>query len=1679
MLFFHNTKNMRIVRTLLIFAVFTAALAIQEAPQRLQRKQFSKDSYIYKADKVVYDLADYITLDSFDRAEATEDCQAGVTFSDPINGQKTIVTPYSKSSSYTGCTKVEAISERSLFHVICNEKTLIFVDPRYGDGTLTAEPASVDLIEAGKIHKITKCTGMEVRQGGKRLFVSCNAESNKKVVLAFKFTTPTKTKNLPPPIKPEVSKLAQQPQEFTLTPAKYELEDSIAFEPQEGKTTSETLTIDVYESDKESNTLNVYMRDASVSTGFKAFYTEYNINDDTKKGAFNQGLKKFVTETDINNFPTTEIKKVDSHSGVMVVTYLDSGKTSVNIKVCAMFSNDRKCGAETFVYMPQDSTNYMVVSKLDENNVDLNILAFGQTFIEYRAYRLDEDLTLKEEDIQKKKPYVYTFDHKTDIEVSLGAEIFGNRVFLYGTDNQGLPKATLIWMDKKNKYNINLSTIQEKNGRFMVRRDLFMSDEEDLYYFGSEKLTFINLLDPQITFSDPIENKETDPEITVSCSIKLFFKGGVTDAMDIKYRVMREPKSGVKIELPKYMGQYTESKFYLPIYSQSYSGNAPAFSSAKVGLDDSKVQFLYANKVTHNMELKVKEAEKINGSDDPLIDYKSIWVGGKNYIVQQPEGYMLFNCNAKHDDLTLPCTKMAQFNANDFNVDHKLLETVLAIKYIYFFFDIRTAGALDNGKGKATRLVVFDLKEKKVTYAEEFVDYFDDVAIQHYNGYIYFYGVRRSLDVFQDISFAKFKVKASYTANEIKFEQADQIGKKICPVNISFFPHSVHALMILSYCQNEDMSVIYQIKIDRESPSTLEHLDSFNVGVYGFKSPGVCVTAGHIHVVERDPNVNTKIMTFDADVSEDSVYNYPLQEFESIKQFQDMSCDQFKDSFYVLATGFPPSTNQMLRQSGTKSYLIAIRGTSQDNPSKRFHSITEVDSTYNRISAGYCPFEDQSLVMLSQTTVMGKIGFYLFQPFAPKFFIDASAHKGIEAAGVTLTMSSDGEKKYENKSDTVIKFVRFNSQGTITPRQCKNEIKAKDNGDSFEVNIDEAMKISGPVSKIVYSGPTAAATVTERLTSRPDLELLDENPTGFRISPDGKYALVWGETKYAFYKDKKAVVSSSGKVISGSIIYHDALTEPVAIIVVESEQDTKIYMIYQSKGETTWNTIISDKSIEKYEDNITFTPLNEFAANFISFSLVSTNNFLTPQIDYMTMTINETKKNARFLHIEQDPYRHTFKQKIHSTEILKVGFGTLTISMVGSYKGLFFSLAREVLSEDFIGFKEIKNEIIQIVDKETDSFYHLNHETSRMSCSTIVDKTEGSIVRCLFISEGMFSYVAEIKLNDIELLREDPSKPLIIQNQISQVKVFSHLSDYKPIWTSLTSDIGIVVFTKNTPIKTSLAQAPSAGVDFTKENNIVVIYDTSLDIESDSPYAFIPGSSLELGGPYDGKKIFGFASKESGSRILTFTSKDNVLKRHELSSFILSGKSLANLQISSSSLLIYGLTPTPQTIPFSSLFGSAGSAPSPPGGDGASEQARVQAEQKRQENEVSRTAAEARRKELEDRLKVLEDEVKKVRDEARKEIELMQKTRKEIESGSSKKDDAGNNTNKKDTNNEGSSIPWWLYPIIAGALILVIIVGVAVYYLMTREKLVYDDAHKEDVGTVDLDGEGSTSYSQI
>ena len=346
----------------------------------------------------------------------------------------------------------------------------------------------------------------------------------------------------------------------------------------------------------------------------------------------------------------------------------------------------------------------------------------------------------------------------------------------------------------------------------------------------------------------------------------------------------------------------------------------------------------------------------------------------------------------------------------------------------------------------------------------------------------------------------------------------------ICPTRIQYFSEETHSLLVYSECKASDgytNSQAFRLTFNPVYPQMLNIADIYPLE--GYDKPLFCSTGMHIHIIESGQGgvQSTRVQSYNTDSSDGSIYSFPISEFVQITSVHSITCENATDLVHILAT----------RIDGQK-VVVTLRGeASQETPETRIHSIIPVEADESsKISAQVSrrPHEESVLVISSGLTSSG----YVFQPYSPRIVIDDSKDPKEEfMVGKMIVSNSRGEQAAT--IDLQIQPFEHIPTASLRSNIKKQEVLE---GDGFEYNLEESLKISGYPKKMIINSKFDSEE-KNRPIQRLELEstLKIEDPSfgeirGF-ISLDGFDKFMWS-------KENIGIFSQNIKVFSTGFMRH-------------------------------------------------------------------------------------------------------------------------------------------------------------------------------------------------------------------------------------------------------------------------------------------------------------------------------------------------------------------------------------------------------------------------------------------------------------------------------------------------------------------------------------------------------------
>lgn len=1452
---------------------FFLILACCFAEKDVILRDLPSGTYIYKEDKAIYDLSMFFKLSLVSTIE-TDQCGKNARYLGPFSDTGSNVGKYSTLSD---CTKVDwaGNDKGGIYWMLCSKRYLVLFKSELSQQTFDER---IDLFQELKDKSdITACTGLQQSFFGNDrhpLFVGCVTSDKLHVIGAFELKT---TEN-----GGAVNFSIEKKDRF-----EFAAKDGIDF-------LGENLTIDVFTNTIKSDIVDIFVRNINLGNTFNAYAIHF------KAGKFFpvEDLK-IVKDTDIKGFPQDiKILDITSEASVLALTYTKGG-VAENFYVIACditldpetATDERKCGDEIlFQSCPKEQAfKAVTISTQILNTID--VIGYSTNLVHasnYNIGKLNGAATLK---LNTDVPdFEYKLDGEAKLTTPKWAFRFDSRIYLVTEEAQ----ITTIWTDVKNSMDIKIDDLISKgSGVPYIAFDEFSSNEFDLFFFRADDYYRTRMSSPLLILeADPEVQSTEDKEI--KCSIQLRNKGSGMTESKLSWNILYDPKKKPLIKIPSKSVNYAATDFFYPIFTDSFSGNAVTFD---FNVEPKSSELVATMFFVNQLEFTDKTPKKM--LSQALSSQSVSWLADKFYSFKKDKIFDIMKCTSPESMTTVWCSKVGAIEGDSFKGGANILSSAKNGNQIFVLLDLSTNGKV-NSEGNAIALAIYNI-DKKTTQLLLTSELLKDAVVDAYEGSIIIYGVgfdgKSSLGKIRMIQFAQ---APSYSPNVIassSFGDAN-LPVRVCPADLQLFPHKSNRLLIYSSCKQiarraGDINSIVQIEFKRQTPTKLKLIDTHHLADADFSQPSFCANSGHIHAFESNKNIAFKVLAYDSDAEEGSIYTYPVDKFLDSPKYVAHACDGQKNMLFFIL--------QAKAGDEIKQYLVALNGEAQDSPHKRIHSITEVDPLVDGISASYDPFSYETISILSNSKKADSFVYYKFQPNTARIFVDTSKNLSIGTFKLNIAASIQNDKATELTAAASIEFEQFNGSGKIALKGNEKFNMTTESGKSQLINLEEMFNIKGIVRGIEYvpvlKKEQNKNIITQRLNPTSSYTDFFENAIGMQAI-DTSYLLIWKSDSVNFYKDGVSLLESP---IAGVVEDADILNTkngPIAFLIVGSidTEAQNLYVIYIPDGETKYKVAVSSNELPPNQLDAVF---NEGVAPG-HYTMVSVNNYLAPQITYNSFTVDTSNK----IEYQSKPFRKIFSEKVHSFSTSTFGQYTLTAALVGNYEGVYFSLGYTEITDEVI-FKEITSQNFRIVQKDT--VYHIDNEDSLISCHAAEKDIEKATLVCFIATHGVYSYFATISFNSFTEITKNPLAQELIKKDASSLKdLFNNVIGYHPTKSFFNGKYAVSVLLRDEDV----IDPATDKNDLLNQQNLVTVFKMDDDAGA-YPYAVVTGEELKITERSQNKNITPLIllqEKEGKTdSLLYINSKENMIKRWILSSFLFSIESGDKLSPAKDQLSILSL----------------------------------------------------------------------------------------------------------------------------------------------------------------------------
>lgn len=1580
-------------RELICILLLSEVILAQGMNQEFIIKEFPKTITTSSADTIILDLSRYLRLERFKKIELNN-C-SGVKYHSPVFRGAAMISPYG-DEKHGDCRAVESSGVLDKVFLLCGESRITLAQlSRVNNPDVSVELnlASTITLNNGKI---SKCNAIERAPGGDLLFVGCSTDTDSLVFVA---------------IKMEVEKDTQGEEKYTLKQVDfYEREKAIA---DIGK----NFEIDVLDGDLGNS---IYARNPNIEEGFKSILISYSTNDQK----FHPEIQKLIVTKDIKNWPTEEIMYVDGHSGILAVGTRDSvGIPSIRVCILGSLSN-QFCGLPTKITDKAiEENNFIFSIRASQSDNYLEVSIFSKSILAFIAFSIGENFNLKP--TTKIPSFERKFESALNIESPDRTYRYRDRLYLFGRKSDGLPQATIVWIDRGNWMDLNLQT--PNSGIPYMQEDPFDSDQDDFYYFTKEGVVLSHFKVPNLTFGPPL-NVEGDPSsFRQRCEFSITFEGIETPVtIALNRDTLFKPMSSVMVSYDKSYVLSPTSYLITPLTVNS--GNALRYT---VSIDSEDQQKSFSASVLHATMLKGKIPKL--GVSQPIVasSFDFRWVAGDFYFVHRESKGMIYRINTELMSEDILVDLYASFDTKDISSSIELLDGAISSDRLFIFLDTRTKEQKPGDDGFANLLFSISLTDPNDQWITKSNTHLDAASVEYSKNFLYIHGIIVS-ETPLDPYYAKIKANERYD-ELIVFMPISPTGKKICPKEIqSFELYAKASLVIISYCGGQSAHTMYLMNFERRFPSELTLISSNNLD--SFNKPKLCLTDAHIHIIDTSANGFLVMKTFDADVDEGSIYTYPVTDL-GVSNVYDIACDAHKDMYYLLAS----------KDDGTKDakkLIIALRGEAQNNPLRRIHSVTEVDWEVDSISAGSNSFIDQSILVFGKSKNLDSFTFMKMLPQIPlvifKFNKDYEHPELLNSMTINafVIVEQFGVGRIEDQSKSVsISLENKMASGKITAIRNLDLTEIKDI--KKEIEIENYINMEGPIESIELKSrfPSDNNKIIQRLSKGGSRKLPESMKELVEFDTvDGSYVLAWTTNNLNFYLSGTPLIEDieiNGKVIAAKVLATSYYKEHIALVWIERVGEQLLYLIHPKKGgsPTIWETEISINKLEEFCENVHFFDIPHNNREF--YAIICTNNFLDPQIVY---TMFEHKSSGK-LQFQAEPSRQDTGGKVISMGASKYEMQINLMILLGNSSTISNTVAYPEFGQGD-DFKLIPRAIDSIQEISILSFLTQNtkiHCSSSKKIHTLMYNMIPFV--CAIFGPAERSSIVTVELNSYKYFSENN---LVYGISLSRYKLvgYENIFGYAPTFGYFDDSHMVITYSK-----LSLFKGPVVNLEASENINsdvIIAIFKRMKDSQHQNPvslYGIIPGSTIGVTKIEDlTVRLIGSPDPESNNLLIHIKGSAELVEwRVQKATLQLKDYS----KVSSIFDFIHLRDLAPEGFKYkTSNFVFSNSLPEL---DDAAE-----AENKRVANELERIRQDAifaqnEKKRTEENESAIK-ELKNLK-------EQLIKLKSELEEIKKKDGGDDNGANKKDGSNNTI-----LYILIAIILVMLIIIGIASYYFIMGNK---------------------------
>ena len=1332
-------------RIAFILTAFTLLLGSSLASDTAWFNPLQRQMRFYSEDSPQFNLAQHLALDRLDSVN-TEQCgeatYRGLT--DETTGYP-IPTPYTypgqesdgDTNAFKGCSQPRPVAMRNHYLMLCDQtETLLLVKTSRTKGIEVV--ADFDFSEqlqeinqkSGLNATIGSCSSSTVMSNGTSALVVCFYPSTKSAhkgsftILKFDFVVEPKS----------------------TTELGIQFSEGGAFEQQkEIFRKGDFFMINMFESGQQE-TLTI------TKDGITPDYTQVltlNFENGQMKGKVQLNNYKGL----FSNLPNDiRVVKADKRH-LYIVSGDGSDPEDANtphglwLTMCSFFDSYCSANYSLGAIPTEDRVQFDIRRSFDNNQLD--VVVFSPKYIHYHPLELVSDMEFRLREGHSQGFSIDFYQDDENIEFLESARVFNNVIVLAGISEKGEPAATLVWIKENNRMSINIADningYADTDFEILVNEDEFDANSYNLQVFGINHHILMMLSTPVVTFQFSESRKESAiGDKPTDCKLVAVFKDEKKSKfeLDFSYQVVTDPKGDVSIDFPEKVKIYSSTKNTIYGYFNSMVGNAPSFKVDLVGGTNAQAKVLYADQLSLN-----SLNDKLPTNDHNNSQILSM---GKGYYAKASRGnngdnvLQIVKCqrNSENISLDLNCEKVPIKAAERISTAEEplyLLQGIADRHGSKFITLVRL--------GETLHLVVMDHKseEKSSTKVLKFTQPITDAVMEIHDERLIVFGTEKEN---REILSVSLDIKTLFEREDITMETVKHIySHDICPVKIEYFPEETHSLLIYSECKASDgytNSQAFRLTFNPIYPQRLSIADIYPLE--GFDKPLFCSTGKHIHIIETGERGvrSLRVESYNTDSSDGSIYVFPIGEFVELSSVQDITCETSTDLVHILAT-----------RIDKQRVVVTLRGeASQETPETRIHSVIPVESSGDsRISAQVSrrPHEESILIISSTSGTSG----YVFQPYSPRIIIDDTKDPKEEFMVTKLVVTNN---RGQQASTIDLQIQPFEH---IPSAQLRSGVKKQEvlEGDGYEYNLEESLKISGYPKKMVINSKYDSENKNkpiQRIELESSLQLDDPEfgeISGF-ISLDGFDKFVWS-------KDNIGIFSQNIKIFSTGFMRHvrDAYFlnannsssdyTPMIVFTSHMHGESALYLnvLLETDTEGVFKVIASDTPIGTTEETFkVFRHHVDMSAYFFQTLNSETNQITTQSFIIQDGKIVVSKGSRHVKEVEEvSSFSSIFVDHDH----------LVTASLVSNIKGIHFSVAKVSLDSTERGFQDMGEQVHYFSPVEG---VYVDTSVSIIKCVSAGELE----VDCFVATTGIFNFLANIKFADFNKRERDSLEPFVL-----------------------------------------------------------------------------------------------------------------------------------------------------------------------------------------------------------------------------------------------------------------------------------------------------------------------------